>query len=522
MSPAPAAIDQRMLLLGLGLATGMEFYTFESMNLILPDITGTLGVSLDEGSWLLTTYSCALFLGVPVCIWMAGHFGYKRYLIATILLFAVASMGCAAAPDFPALLAWRAIQGFAGAGLIVWWRASIYVLLPKSARSPSLMQVSTLLYLSSAAGLLGSGYIADQANWRLIFAPNLLYAACAIWILARHFPATPPATNARLARTDLLGILLVGTAIVALQIILSRGPIDDWLEAPLLRALAWLSGVSLVGFVVWQIAPANHTPLLDVGLIRDRPVLSSVVLGVFTGMILSGSLYALPEYLRNIDPRHLSAAQAGQVMAVYALTAAALRPAMVELIARIGQRRAILLALACLIASMYWLSRRLTTASADIDYMPALILYACCLAPLLPAVGSGTVAKLDQGRLLDGVSLYMTFRQFGAALGVALIAALIEARETLHSSRLFEHLRSHDAAAQAWQQQLAGAVMHRNGATHAAAGHKALKLLQEAAATQSATLAYADAFLAMAAIGCLAVLLIPIAPPTPPAKKLFG
>jgi hypothetical protein len=88
--------------------------------------------------------------------------------------------------------------------------------------------------------------------------------------------------------------------------------------------------------------------------------------------------------------------------------------------------------------------------------------------------------------------------------------------------RLFEHLRAQSAATQAWQQQLAGVVMHRDGATHADAGHKALKMLQEAAATQSATLAYADAFLAMAAVGCLAVLLIPIAPPTPPAKKLFG
>jgi MFS transporter, DHA2 family, multidrug resistance protein len=65
----------RCLLLGLGFATGMEFYTFDSVNLVLPDLTGTLGVSADEASWLLTTYSSALFLGVPVSIWLAGHVG---------------------------------------------------------------------------------------------------------------------------------------------------------------------------------------------------------------------------------------------------------------------------------------------------------------------------------------------------------------------------------------------------------------------------------------------------------------
>jgi DHA2 family multidrug resistance protein len=62
------------------------------------------------------------------------------------------------------------------------------------------------------------------------------------------------------------------------------------------------------------------------------------------------------------------------------------------------------------------------------------------LAALVPSAGSGTVAKLDQANLLDGVSLYMTFRQLGAALGVALLTIVIEQRETLHSSRLYEHL----------------------------------------------------------------------------------
>ena len=71
-SVGPSASEGNRLLLGLALATGMEFYTFESMNLVLPDITGTLGVSFDEATWLLTVYSCALFLGVPISVWLAN------------------------------------------------------------------------------------------------------------------------------------------------------------------------------------------------------------------------------------------------------------------------------------------------------------------------------------------------------------------------------------------------------------------------------------------------------------------
>ena len=77
--------------MGLSLATGMEFYTFDSVNLVLPDMTGTLGLSADEASWLLTVYSCTLFLGVPVSTWLAGHVGYKRFLIASSVLFGVSA-----------------------------------------------------------------------------------------------------------------------------------------------------------------------------------------------------------------------------------------------------------------------------------------------------------------------------------------------------------------------------------------------------------------------------------------------
>jgi MFS transporter, DHA2 family, multidrug resistance protein len=520
-APTPA-VDRRMLLVGLALATGMEFYTYDSMNLVVPDIIGTLGVSLDEGSWVLTTYSCALFLGVPVCIWLAGHVGYKRYLLATIALFVVASIGCALAPDFHILLGWRAVQGFAGAGLVVWWRAAIYILLARTERSAALMRVSTGLYLSSVAGLLCSGYLADVTSWRLIFVPNLLYAAGALWILRRHFPDLPPARNVRLVHTDIPGILLLAIAIVSLQVILSRGPTDGWFGASVLRDLAWLCSAALCAFLLWQVAPINRAPLLDLALVRDRRVLAAIVLGVFTGMILSGSLYALPEYLRNIDPRRLSAFQAGQVMCVYALTAAAIRPMMVEVVARIGQRVAILLALIALFLSMLSLAHVLTTSTADADYFPGLILYALCLAPLLPSVGSGTVAKLEQGSLLDGVSLYMTCRQLGASLGVALLTAFIDARETTHSSRLFDHLRTGTIGTESWLHHLTSIIVARGGTTHAMAGDMALKLLQETAATQAATLAYADAFLVMAAVACVTLVFLPIVPPTPPIKKLFG
>ena len=123
---------------------------------------------------------------------------------------------------------------------------------------------------------------------------------------------------------------------------------------------------------------------------------------------------------------------------------------MVSIIARVGQRWVIVGAMTALIASMLLLSRMLTTNTPVAYYALPLIFYAFCLSPLLPAVGSGTVARIEQNKLLDGVSLYMTFRQLGASVGVALLTYLIDSRESLHSSRLFENLRTSSVNMAPW------------------------------------------------------------------------
>jgi DHA2 family multidrug resistance protein len=507
----------RMLLLGLGFATGMEFYTADSVNLVLTDLSGSFGVSGDEASWSLTVYSSALFLGVPICIWLAGYLGHKNYLISAVLLFAASSVVSATSLNFQTMLVARAFQGLAGAGLVVWWRGTVYMLLPKPMRSESLMRISTMLYLSSAFGMLFSGYITDQFSWRLICVPNLVYAAAAIWLLLRYFPDLPPQPSHR--PTDWPGIVLIGVTLVSLQIILSRGQIDDWLGSPRIRMLVWLGGTTLVLFAIWQTSSRNRSPLLRLELLLDRYVLSSALIGVFTGMILSGSLYMLPEFLRNVASQPLSATQTGRVMAVYALTAAAVRPAIVVIVARFGQRKTICGALVCLIASMLLINRFMTTDTPPYYFYLPLVLYALCVSALLPSVGSGTVAKIEQPKLLDGVSLYMTFRQFGAALGVAVLTILVERRETLHSARLFDHLRVSSEVMQNWMTTTANIVTARGGYSALKSHQIATKLLAEVGGREAATLAYADAFLFMAVIGIITLCLVPIIPPTPVVPK---
>jgi MFS transporter, DHA2 family, multidrug resistance protein len=517
---APASVGpSRYMLFGLGLATWMEFYTYDGVNLVLPDMAGTLGISQDQASWILTTYLSALLFGVPLSIWMARHVGYRRYIIGSTVVFAATSVGCAVAPDLATLLVWRAVQGFAGAGLAMWWRASVYMLMPLPQRTGSMMRISVILYLATAAGLVFCGYVTDNFGWRLIFLPNVLFAAVAIRLLVRYFPDVPRPADPRAASADKLGIILLGIALVSLQIVLSRGEIDDWFGSPRIQALTWIGLLALLSFVAWQISPRNAAPLLQLSLVRNRNVQAAISLGLFAGIILSGSIYAVPEYLRNVFPYQLSATQAGRIMCVYALTAAAIRPLVSKSIARFGQRKAITFAFAMLVGSMLLFARLMTADTPDTDYAPPLMLYAFCLAPMLSAIASGTVGKLPLAQQLDAVAIYMTFRQFGASLGVTLVTILLDHRETLHSSRLFEHLRSGGSRTQNWLHQATQFATGRGGYTPAQAQHMAVQMLSGEGVRQAATLAYADAFVFMAAIGLVALCFVPLMSPGQKAKQ---
>jgi MFS transporter, DHA2 family, multidrug resistance protein len=502
------------LLAGLTLAAGMEFYTFESMNLVLPDITGSLGVSFDEASWLLTIYSSFLFLGVPLSIWLAGHFGYKRFLLWCTTLFAAMSVGAALAPTLRIMLVMRALEGLAGAGLSVWWRATIYMIMPRQKWGPSLIRVAIGLYFASAAGLIVSGFLTDRLNWRLICVPNLLMAVPALWLLRYNFPDLPEAGSPRLRKTDYMGLVLAAIGFLALQLLLSRGHIDDWFESMHIRMLAAIGATAIVAFALWESSPRNRFPLFDVSLFGNRHVLAAIFIGIFAGMILSGSLFVLPEYLRLVDSQTHSASQTGQLIAFYAFCeGAAIRPMMTKVVAIFGPRKSTAAALCMLIFSMLLLYRCLTTSTPDGYFILPMALYAGCLTTLLPAIGVGTVGKLDSRRLLDGVSIYLTFRQLGASLGVALLTILLERRETLHSSRLYEHLNPANETTAAALHSMSQYLGVNSGTGAARAGLASIGLLAEAGSHQVEVLSYADCFLFMALVGFVALFFIPLMVP---------
>jgi len=151
-------------------------------------------------------------------------------------------------------------------------------------------------------------------------------AVPALWLLRHNFPEVPKAESPRLRNTDCMGLLLAAIGFLALQLLLSRGHIDDWFGSMHIRTLAVVSAIAIVAFAVWESSPRNRFPLIDVSLFKSHHMMAAIFIGAFAGMILSGSLFVLPEYLRLVDSQTHSASQTGRLIAFYALTGAALGP----------------------------------------------------------------------------------------------------------------------------------------------------------------------------------------------------
>ena len=178
-------------------------------------------------------------------------------------------------------------------------------------------------------------------------------------LIFRRFAARHWSEDVETNPPDVVGIGLLLVGIAALQVTLSRGETDDWFGSPFICGMALAALLCNLSFVVWQLLTRNRHPLLNLGFLRDRGLLSAAVLGTILGMLLAGSLYAVPQYLRRVESR--SAPQTGQLMSISGIASLGVllfTPTMARMICRFGGKLVMMTALAAQMVSMGLLGYR--------------------------------------------------------------------------------------------------------------------------------------------------------------------
>jgi MFS family permease len=392
----------------------------------VPKMAAALGGARHIG-WIVAAYLLTGTAATPIFGRLSDIYGRPALLRPALVIFVLASLGCAAAQNFWQLAALRAVQGIGGAGLITVAQIAIADVASPRQRGRYQIYMSGVWGIASISGPIAGGLLADHLSWRAIFWINLPLGALA-WVLSmralRILPAPDagaPAAGAR--RIDFLGAALLTVSVTLLLLLLSGGGQDfAWMS----RVSAGLltAGAAVVAVTIWQ-QNREVAPMLPPRLFTDFTLAGGFIISAANAFAMFGGTLLLPLYFQFI--RHTSASGSGLLTTPFMLAFVVWSYAGGQISRWLGRTKAIMLAaLAVCLAGLLLLASMgpHTPLGLCILYMVLLGSGIGLVQPNLTVTIQNAAARRDVG-IATGCMLL--FRAIGGAFGAALAASALRA-----------------------------------------------------------------------------------------------
>jgi len=278
-------------------ATFMEVLDTTVVNVSLPHIAGSLSVTIDEATWVLTSYLVANAIILPMTGWLASMFGRKRLLMLSVVGFTLSSFLCGLAPTLGLLIVFRIFQGATGGALQPLSQAVLLEAFPPQDRGKAMGFWGLGIVVAPILGPVLGGWLTDSYSWRWVFYINIPVGIASI-VMTKLFIFDPPYLRAESRTIDYWGIGMLAVGIGALQIVLDKGQEADWFGSSMITTLAVVSVVTLSVLIVHELATEN--PVVDLRIFKARSYAVGVFLMTVVGFVLYGSLVLLPIMLQTL------------------------------------------------------------------------------------------------------------------------------------------------------------------------------------------------------------------------------
>jgi DHA2 family multidrug resistance protein len=293
---APLAGSARgVVALALALGTFMQVLDTSIANVAVPTIAGNLGVSTDQGTWVITSFAVSNGISVPLTGWLMQRYGVVRTFVLSVLAFTAASFLCGAAWSLSSLVVFRVLQGAVSGPMIPGSQALLLRLFPPSRAGTALAIWSITTLVAPVAGPVLGGYISDDWSWPWIFYINVPIGLVSGFICWRYLGRRDTPTRQLPIDTVGLGLLIVWVG--ALQVMLDKGKDLDWFGSPAIVVLCVVAVLAFVAWLIWELA-ARH-PIVDLSLFALRNfTLGTVALGIGYAVFF-GNIVLLPLWLQT-------------------------------------------------------------------------------------------------------------------------------------------------------------------------------------------------------------------------------
>ncbi len=492
------------ILFGLVLSVIMEALDTTIINVALPQMAGNLNATPNEIGWVSTSYILAVVIVLPITAWLASRFGRKRYLVASILLFIVASFFCGTSRSLGEIIVWRILQGVGGAALLSTAQATLLEIFPPSQQGIVQSVLGLGVVVAPALAPMLGGYITDNYEWPWVFFVNLPIGAIAAAVVIT-FLKDSRFRQKSAGRVDAAGILLLAAGLGSLQYVLEEGQQDDWFGSRLIARLAVLSALALIAFIAWELSPRNRYPVVDLRVLKDRNLLGGVLLALAMGFGLIGGLFIFPLFVQGIlgftpTETGLILFPAGLAIEVGILFCAAT-------LQKGFDPRALITAGILVFAFANWQLAHLTPQSDGASTLPGQILRGLGLGLLFIPVTVSAYATLKGAQIAQGTALWNLSLQLGGSFGIAVLNTYVVDMTQFHRAVLVENLGAGSTLFAARQAALTQALTAGGGFSAGQAQSGALGMIDRAVQAQAQTLAYNNAFLL---IGVLFLFALPV------------
>lgn len=425
----------------LALGTFMQVLDTTIANVSLPTIAGSLGVSPNQGTWVITSFAVANGISVPLTGWLMQRYGVVRTFVVSVALFTLASFLCGMAWSFESLIAFRVLQGAASGPMIPGSQTLLMSIFPASKRGVALAIWSMTTLVAPIMGPLLGGYLSDEYSWPWIFLINVPFGVLTGFVCWRALHRQETAT--RRVPVDGIGLALLVVWVGALQVMLDTGKDEGWFDSAQIVGLGLVSAVVFVAFMIWQYYEEH--PIVDLSFFRSRSFTVGVTLTCVGYAVFFANVVILPLWLQT--QLGYTATWAGLVQAPAGVVALVLSPFVGRIINRYDARWFASFAFVALALSVH-MRAGLNSQAAFVDFVPPMVMQGMAMAFFFVAVITLQLDGIPPQRVPAATSISNFLRITAAAFATSIATTAWENRATLHQGRLAESSDLYDPALQ--------------------------------------------------------------------------
>jgi DHA2 family multidrug resistance protein len=489
-----------LIAIAVMLGTMLEMLDTSIINVSLPHMQGSFSASIDEITWVLTSYLLANGIMIPMTGWISSRFGRKRYFLTSVVTFVFASALCGAARSLDQMVLFRLLQGLAGAAMVPSSQAIMMETFPPQEQAMAMATWGLGIMAAPIIGPTLGGWITDNWSWRWNFYINVPVGLIAV-LMVSAFVHDPPFLRARRnskGRVDYWGIAFLIIGLGSMQIVLDRGQRADWFASPWITGLTALAAINLVALVVRELTFSE--PIIDFRILKIPAFTIAVTLVVCMFFVSYGGGVLNPLFLQEY--LGYSAMNAGLTMAPRGIAMVATL-LMVGQFARLNIDTRPTVALGFVLSAIgLWQMAHFDLQMSMWNFVVPSVLQGIGAGMIFPTLSAATLSCVSRERVGYASSLYSMLRNNFAAVAVAYLSTTLITREQVHQSYLVERYTLFEA----WRMHAPGATQFMPGGQFGEGARRGVTILYHGIQSQAAMLSFNDLFRTLTLI---AVVLIP-------------